>query len=208
MQYLEATYYITAGPLLLIVLIYGLKSLRLTKEVADNAERRASLTSTAERVHYFCERISPMFDNLDTFATGNKLTWFGAYDVGLDDDGEVFVAAKTELDGEVLGLELKTMIDHFLPALNALSAWCSYFVNQVADERIAYKTLAADFLFVAEKCIPLILIGEKQKAHADLLTLYQIWRSRIEEEAIAEAKVDLDARLHDLRRGASPRKTA
>lgn len=86
----------------------------------------------------------------------------------------------------------------FLPAVNALSAWAAYFITDVADEQVAYKTLAADFIHAAELCIPAILVLEKTKAHSDLLDLYELWHSRSEQEFLIEdAQTTID-RLDEL----------
>jgi hypothetical protein len=94
--------------------------------------------------------------------------------------------------------EFLSVLDEFLAALNPLSAWSAYFVHGLADEGIAYKTLAADFLHMAELCIPSVLLLGKGRAHADLLDLYECWRVRFEKEALADDSENLRQRLSEL----------
>jgi hypothetical protein len=89
-------------------------------------------------------------------------------------------------------------IPTFLSVLNALSAWAAYFTIEVADEQIAYRTLGADFIHAAELCIPAILALEKEKAHSDLLDLYELWRGRFEQEFLIEDVQSTIDRLDEL----------
>ncbi|HMG04975.1 MAG TPA: hypothetical protein VK581_05905 [Chthoniobacterales bacterium] len=190
----EIIYFITAGPCLLAAVVVGLNSLRLSKRAIETTERRAMLSATAEQIKAFATSISPAFDVLQAAITEKKIGYFAKWEVHLDSSG---VAAKRIAEIQNMD-EFLAVLDEFLTALNPLSAWCTYFVHGLADERIAYKTLAADFLHAAELCIPSVLLLGKDRAHADLLDLYSCWRVRFERETLLEDSENLLARLADL----------
>ena len=203
MSYLEIIYLISAGPGLLIAAIIGLRSLIISKKAISTTECRARLTATAEQIKSFTENIVPKFDHLEQRIADPSITFFAKCELTFDEDG---IGLQLTDDIENLN-DIGPLFDSLLPALNALSAWCSFFVHNVADEQVAYRTLAPDFLHAAELCLPLIILLEKQIAHTDLIFLYQTWRSRFETEAISEVGEELLDRLQQLRHGALHIKT-
>ena len=179
---LETIYFITAGPGLLIAALYGLRSLKLSKHSIEVTETRARLSATVQQISVFATVIAPLVDEFQALIESRKLKFFKAWNVHVGADG-VAVERTEELENME---DFISSIPHFMPMLNSLSAWSAYFTNGVADEEVAYKTLWADYLQAAELCIPAILVLEKEMAHRDLLDLYEHWRSRSEQEFLAE----------------------
>jgi hypothetical protein len=194
MQTLEAIYYITAGPLLLALVAWGLWSLVLTKRAISTTERRAVLTATTTLIERFSAEVMPKVDRLEDYIRDNGVTYYAAWQVHLN-DGDVIVERTEDVEGMD---EFLASIDLFLPACNALSAWASYFVNEAADEAMAYRTLSADYLHAAELFIPSILLLEKDSAHEDQLELYVRWRQRFEHEIAVDDARDALARMQSL----------
>ena len=191
---IEIIYFVTAGPGLLIAVLFGLKSLGLSKRAIETTERRAMLSATAEQIERYATFIAPAFDAFESAIARKNVAYFGKWEVHFDSSG---LAAKRTGDIENMD-EFLSVMDEFLAALNPLSAWSAYFVHGLADEGIAYKTLAADFLHAAELCIPSVLLLGKGRAHADLLDLYECWRVRFEKEALADDSENLLKRLSEL----------
>jgi hypothetical protein len=203
-NFLEIVYFVTAGPGLLIAAIVGLRSLILSKQAMAMTERRARLTATAEQIKYFVEHVVPKFDLLEERISDPQVTFFGKCEITLDENG---IGLTVTEDIANLDDVIPFLTDTFLPAPNSLSAWSAYFVHGVADEEVAYRTLAADFLHAAEQCLPLVILLQKQTAHDDLTTLYHAWRTRFETDALGEMGAEVVARLNQLRHGSIHIKT-
>ena len=194
MNTLEAIYFITAGPLLLAAVVWGLWSLVLQRNAIDTAERRSVLSATNSLIERFTAEVIPRVDRLEDYIRENKVSYYAAWEVHLE-DGAVLVERISEIESMD---EFLASIYVFLSACNALSAWATYFANGAADEAMAYRTLSADYLHAAELFIPSILLLGKDSAHADQIALYEVWRRRFEQEiAIEDAREALE-RLNRL----------
>ena len=193
-QVLEYIYFVTAGPGLLLAAVVGLRSLRLSKQSMELTERRARLTATTRQIEQFAREIAPMVDTFEGYVETNNVQFFKKWNVHLSSEG--VAVERTEEITDVT--DLVSSIPVFLPVLNALSAWAAYFSTGVADEEVAYKTLGADFIHAAEHFVPAILVLNKQKAHSDLLDLYELWRGRFEQEFLVEDAQQTLARLGEL----------
>ena len=193
---IEYVYLLTSGPGLLIAAIIGLRSLRISKQSVELTDRRERLTATTRQIEQFATVIAPKIDVLEEYVTQHKVVFFEAWEVHLTPEG---VAVERTQDIETMDDFIKA-IPTFLPVLNALSAWSAYFTTNVADEAVAYKTLGPDFIHAAGILVPAILALGKEKAHRDLLDLYEMWRSRLEHEFLVEDAQSTLSRLDELDR--------
>ncbi len=191
---LELIYFITAGPGLLIAAIIGLRSLKLSKEAMSLSERRARLTATSQQIENFATVIAPLVDSFDAYIKKHNVLFFQSWNVHLTPEG-VAVERTSELENMD---DFIASLPHYMPIVNALSAWSSYFTIGVADEEVAYKTLCADFIHACDFCIPAVLVLEKTHAHADMLSLYETWRGRFEQENLVEDIQDSLTRVQEL----------
>jgi len=192
---IETIYYITAGPCLLTVAIIGLRSLMIAQKAIDTTELRSVLNATATQIEKFTNEIVPKFDALDSFIKENNITFFDGWDLVLENE-QVLVSRSEDFEDPE---EFSKCLDLFVPANNALSAWSSYFTTGVADEHVAYQTVAHDFLIMAERCVPItIMLSEEQTSHEDQISLYHVWAARKQHESAYRDAEDIMEKLDKL----------
>ena len=199
---LEIIYFITAGPGLLCAAGVGLMSLYLSKRAMRMAEDRARLTATAEQIRYFAESIAPKCDALAECLTKEfePINFAENYEITLEEGG-IKLGVSDDLKAQFTPEKVTAVLDTFLPALNSLSAWSSYFIHGVADVGIGYRTVGPDFVAGTEQCLPFVILLHKEEAHGDLLALYKSWKARSEADAIIDVHSELMSRLAGLRKG-------
>jgi len=167
--------YFISGLGLLITAIYALKQLNLTKKSMSIQAKRDSLRITSEQCEKYLNHIICLKNKFDEQVKQNNIAFFNGWNVSFNNNS---IIAKH--DGPVDDRNLDIIAPSFLNVLNAMEAFSSYFVSNLADENVAYFTVGTTFIKSIENLIPLFCFYKLQNDgyFKNIINLYILWKKR------------------------------
>lgn len=200
---LENAYYFSSVLIALSALI-GLYQLYLIKSNRLIQAKREAATFSANQVELFLKEITSLMDKLDRKMNEEKLPGF---------QGEVgnftFRDVANKVGLGVIENYLKFMEDMGktdwidLKVMNALDAFSFYFVNGIADEEIAFKSVGQSFCNSVQKYYIFIAFVRRQEKEIDfdhIRQLYSLWNKRLINLNIEEQYNLLQKKIDNIRK--------
>ncbi|HXN99281.1 MAG TPA: hypothetical protein VN881_09430 [Candidatus Acidoferrales bacterium] len=206
---LEALYFLS-GVGILIAALYGLKQLKLTKELAENGLRQLELTQrladsdskresvklAATQCRYFAEIVVPALDAVLRDYLHQKLTFLnvppGQPPAFVLHEGK-FVQAK--YDAQLIEAQWLNIAPKMVTYLNAVESFAIPFAAKVASDEIGFQETSANFCTGVSTLMPVIyhLMQTQKVGYPSLLMLYCIWNNRIAANVAAPLLAQMQA---------------
>lgn len=194
-QVLELLYFVTAGPLLTIIVGIGLWQLKIAKDTARLNAKRESYKMAADQCLLYGTTVIPLLDVLDKAIKRNEV--------------ELFSKAKTIISGSDIRIQfnaaptdvakLSTVIGEFQAALNALDGFSLFFVSGIADEGVAFLSVGPTFCYSVRKLLPMLVLTDQMRDQAKtIIRLFLMWNQRMETQKLKEDKEKIESRLARL----------
>ena len=181
-QTLELLYF-ASGITIAVAAIWGLKQLRITRDIARINAKREALKFAAERCQYFAERAVPL--QLKMFTEYNRLglTFLSTETQWSIMNGEI---VKYYFDTRLLDSEVPKLVELVVYYLNALEAFAIPFVAGVADDDLGYQETAIAFCRVVKMCMPAFFQMRRTgvSRYESIIKLYETWNKRLLADSI------------------------
>jgi hypothetical protein len=180
---LELAYFISAI-VLTGVAFYGLKQLRLTKQIASQNAKRESVKFATERCQYFAETVVPAQLKSVKFYQEQKFTCLKTQRFRVE-KGEIVEHNFDEQRIAICNRELLSISSAFVEFLNYLEAFAIPFVAGVADDELGFQETASAFCrFLAEVMIVVATFRSQGPRFESCVKLYECWNARLEAEKL------------------------
>jgi len=194
-----------SGPVVALLGLFVILQLRLTKKqflesqrhLKINSQRNAAIIS-AEQVKIYCELIIPMQNKLFVERKKSSFPNFnGEIKNFTNDEFETwdkdYKEAFLNKPDDIARLELEM--------LNQMEAFSIYFIQKIAEEKIAFSSIGTNFCRTIESYYPIIsfMRGSKNpnKNYQNIVELYKVWKNRINHIKYKEEEEELSKELQD-----------
>jgi hypothetical protein len=197
---LEIVYFITAGPLLLIVASFGLvqlviakQQIKFSKESAKTAAKREAFKLTAEQCNIFAEKIIPLYtifcDQLGSKPFYKRLT------IEFVNNERVLVIGGNSTETEKADFLEALNASKHVAISNSLEAFAMYFVSGVGSEELAYNSTGYAFCGIIDDFTPLLKASFNQGKYPNINHLYGIWKKRQKSDELKKKKDEIEKQL-------------
>ncbi|MEK3945003.1 hypothetical protein [Paenibacillus sp. FSL H3-0310] len=175
---LELVYFITGGPVLALIGVYGLKQLKISKKDISTRIEREGLIVASDQVKIFLENIIPIFDDftkkLNESMNAGVCERFDISDFKWDTFKQEY---STEKAKEYNGLMFE-LIEELLLVLNALESFSVYFTKRVGNEEIAYSTMGLSYCDTISVLYPFLCRLTENGHFSNIVELTLLWNDR------------------------------
>lgn len=185
---IELIYFISAIGLALFAYL-GLQQIAILKSTSATQAKRDALKLTSEQCTIYVEKIIPLQNAYHAALKKHNIKYFDGWTTEVLND-EIIVSRKTPPDPK--GFE--EAIPH-MAFLNNMEAFSVYFTSGVADEEVAYNSVAKTFLKTCDGIMPWAIKLRKDGYFKSLVSLYIIWKSRAENEKLIIEKENIEKKL-------------
>jgi hypothetical protein len=189
----EVIYFIS-GIGLLIVGCYALKQIKIAKKSIQINSLRDSALLSAKQCERFAKIYLPEISKIRNDIRMKKLITFKGPVENFDDAKDFFEKELTKAFFSKWGGQANIpFVSEILTLLNDLEAFSLYFTKKIADEEMAFQSLATVYCsFLEDIGFPFIMFSRKssgKKLYSNILELYVLWKDRITAEQL-ETKFD------------------
>jgi hypothetical protein len=186
---LRATFellYFASGVAIALAAFWGLKQLRITREIARTNAAREALKFAAERCQYFAEHAVPAMSELEAEYRRLALNFLSVNSSWEIKNGEI---VNHNFDLKLLYREVPQLDPALVNYLNTLEAFAIPFVARVADEDLGFQETAIAFCQRMQLYMPAIfLLRESLGArYESIIKLYDMWNKRLVAASLAPA---------------------
>lgn len=181
---LEIVYFLSNIALAIIAAV-ALWQLKIAKDDIRLRSKRESATLAASQCQRFTDKIIPIANDLDIE--------FGK--LSLSSYSSELKLKYQQLSEEDLTL-MRKIVKESIPALNkiismitSLESFSIFFINEIADEQIAFTSTGHNFCNYVKKYSPFIaLLRKDEPLHnfQNTVELYNIWSSRLARQQITD----------------------
>ena len=191
--YLEATYFITGGPLLALFAFLALKQIQVAKQTSKTISKREAYRIAAEQAKSYATEIIPLINALDVQLKEHDLSFEDA-EIKIE-NGKIKVRKKwSESDRE----KMIAVAPSLLMLINHLETWALFFVSGVASERVAFSSVGPSFVSCIRPLLP-AFIGMTESGHyKNIMRLFMMWHDRVEKIKLTKERKQIDARLREI----------
>lgn len=171
-------------PILAFLAWRGLNQIKVTRGIAKMQATRESFRIATERCDHYASAIVPLMDAFYENKKKDKYTALFEAKVTEEEEGSIKVESKQLGD---IQKEIHNDGGDAIKLLNALEGFSMYFTCGIADEKIAYRSIAPSYCQVVRRLCPyLVPINKIEKVFGHTLKLYTTWRDRMVQEESAE----------------------
>jgi len=204
--------YLASGPIIALLSFFIFRQIKLAKEQLHIAKRqlieaqkqlmisskRDSIKLAADQIHFFSTVVVANFNILHS-----KLEEKGVKPIRIPtkkfavDDVFTVLQQKTYLEYTE---KIVPFIPDYLNVVNNIETFAAYFIQEVADEKVAFHSCGGTFCSVVEKCSFIICIGNIKKHETpffNTIKLYNIWCDRLQTEGIKIQKEMIEKELKE-----------
>jgi hypothetical protein len=195
--YFELLYYMS-GVALAIIACIALRQIKIAKADIRIRSRREAATLAALQHEKWAEKIIPMI-----FALDGSLHSHGISTLEGQFEGSIapFNSSKLETKESQEWLEkCESVMYEAVDLLNAMDAIAVYFASGLADEELAFHSMGLTFCNEVEGLHLLItsMQIDQPRAYSALISLYNIWKVRINKLHLESQVEDLKAKLSNF----------
>jgi hypothetical protein len=185
---LEIIYYLTAGPLLVLIAFKGLNQIKIAKETSRTNNKREAFKSAAEQCGIYADKIIPLVKGLKN----EKLNFFDKFNVNLTNKGFNIKVKEEIIDDDINALNTS----QYLTDLgNSLEGYAVYFNSGVAAEKVGFITTGRSYCNVVKMILPVIGPEFKKGNFKNLMILFFKWNNRIEKDKLEVEKKEINRKL-------------
>ncbi|MFA6248488.1 MAG: hypothetical protein WC615_16225 [Mucilaginibacter sp.] len=204
--------YLLSGPIIALLGLFIFKQIKLAKgqltiakgqlEEAQKqlliSSKRDSIKLAAEQVHYYLNTIVGFQDVLNDQlkeADINPLK-ITTYEFNYKDIFKQYDAQVVRNYHEKLSPHLVK----YLKVLNSMETFSTYFIQEVADENVAFEAVGATFCYSVNNYSFVLCILSKlehETFFCNTIKLYNIWSKRLEKKGIQYKKQNLEKEFTD-----------
>jgi hypothetical protein len=188
-------FYFVSTIVLTGVAFYGLKQLRLTKQIATNNAKRESVKFATERCQYFAETIALARTKAMASYHQQKFTCLRDQRFRIE-RGEL---VDHNFDKQRIALcerEVLSASSAFVELLNYMEAFAIPFVAGVADDELGFQETASAFCqFLAEVMIVIAAFRSQGPRFESCVKLYESWAARLEAEKMKPLVQSMNERI-------------
>jgi hypothetical protein len=199
LDYAEFIYYVTGGPVLAAVAIFGLRQIYVAKKSVQINSRRDAYRLSSQQLSLYLTDIIPILNELDRKLDEKNLSGIGGWaEILTGSEGLSIRYRPTEShiasfkDEEVYTLAIK--------ALNHMESFSQPFASGLASESIAYKTVGTTYLNSVKKVLPFMVVAGDEY-YKNTMNLFAIWHKRREAERLSKEKDKIGRELDKLGTG-------
>lgn len=191
-DYLELIYFISGGPILVIIAGVALLQIKVSKEQIKITSKRESIKLAAEQCNFYIKEIIPLQNQLDMLFIAKKIN---LKNNTIKIDGDTVIG---KFDYEIIKkiLEDDECINLITSLANKMESFSTYFSNELADNEIAYNTIGLSFINSIKKYYSLIFLYENSNEiiyYKNNFKLFINWYNKSENEN----KIKLIKKLED-----------
>jgi hypothetical protein len=191
---LELVYFVSTV-VLTAVAFYGLRQLRLTKQIATQNAKRESIKFATERCQYYAERIVPLQSAVVTAYRQHKFTCLSNQTFRVE-KGEI---VQHNFDQQKMALcerELSAMRHEVVGFLNSMEAFAIPFVAGVADDELGFQETASAFCRgLAEFMLTIAVSRGRGPRYESAMKLYECWSARLEAQKMKPLVESMSERI-------------
>ena len=192
-KWLELGYFASA-PLLAVLAAWGLRQITVTKNNARTSAKRESYRLAAEQCHRFNEAIIPKMNHYDDVSKKIKWDLIDKADVQILDNGFKVKASVGKLDDA-----LDPRILAALEVLNSLESFAIFFTTGLADEQLAFSSVARTYCLQVKEMLPLVAtLSEGTGEYRHLLRLFFLWNGRLNKSKLLLDKQRIEKRIKEI----------
>lgn len=199
---LEIIYFVTGGPLLLAVAVFGLRQiwvsaqqLRLAREIASDQAKRDACKLAAEQCRHYGKEIIEAENAVNALFQSGEMEAFKRVIVAELSSGR-FELDDTKAKG--WESEFSKQNRQIICLANSLEAFAIWFTCGAADERIAFRPISPTYCDTVKRLLPvMVALNRKHKYYEHALKLYVTWRDRRNSEELLLKREELDKQLRD-----------
>jgi hypothetical protein len=196
-EVLESLYYISGIGMLATVII-GLKQLKVLKEDNHVKNKRAAVEKSIEYMNWFAKEFIPQIEtyNKKWRKIEEKLEKFD-YEIKKDFqlDEAVFEDQKVK---QILVADTACGGQDIINQLEYVSA---AFVNRIADEKLAFTSLATMYCNIVRKHYFLIAFSRakgNKNLYSNTVKLYWMWEDRLQKTTMLEKMNEINEKMSNL----------
>lgn len=190
---LESLYYFS-GIALVIVAVVGLQQLSISKKNARISAKREALKYSNEQVHFYLTNIIKLQNYLDEEIKKYNINFYQKADVVINGKSVKvkFNSGKEEVE------KLKYISGPFGDMMNAVECFAASFISKLADEKSAFKSVGKTYCLAIREYMPQLIIHTRNGYYKNLMELFFIWDSRIQQIKLIEDKTNIEERLSEI----------
>ena len=196
LKVLEGVSYIFAVGIFFAAL-YGLKQIKSAKNIANMQAKRDAIKLATEKVHYYLTEIIPAFTVVDNYSKESNISVLKESTFEIK-DGKISTSIPISNSKKIE--EFKDVSSKALIPLNMSEAFASVFISKLADEEIAFNSVARTFCGSIEDYMSVIALGDGLYFR-NLIELYILWSGKIEEIDLMQEKSRIDIELAKVEKG-------
>ena len=187
-----ASYVATIG--VFVVAVIALFQISVTKKIARNSAKRDSLASANSQIAVFLDSVIAKSNKLFLEVRTKKITVFEESTVDIVDNEIVvkFGPNKKKAINDLMSL------DSLLEYLNALESFATYFTSELADEKLAFKSVGNTYCSSVKTYMPAIKTLGSNKYFKNLIELYIMWQERINIEQLEFDKDTIEKKIKSM----------
>jgi hypothetical protein len=187
----EVVYYVTAGPILVLIAAYGLKQISVARQSSQVSAKRDSYRLAVERVHFYMNDVITSINELNEEISKFELNEFDKYMKIKVENGVMSI----EFDPPInLREKLADIAPKMTVCLNKIESFSLPFAANIADRNIAYLSVGATFVNSLSKyCWMFPIVGNEY--YSATQSLFSDWYKRKKEEEYRKEKKQIEEKL-------------
>jgi hypothetical protein len=191
-QYAELIYYITAGPILTIIVGFGIRQIFVAEKAIKVNSRRDAYRLSSEQIKYYMEIIIPNINDYNKYIK----------DIGIEDIEELSTVDLNS-NGITVSCKIakKTFDDMFsqnlpiLKVLNSMEVFATPLCTGLASEEMIYKSLAKTYTNSVRDMLPFIVVAG-DGYFPNTMKLFAIWYKRREAERLSDERSKIEDQIN------------
>jgi hypothetical protein len=170
--------FFTSNIVIAVAVVYGLKQIRLAKQIATSDARRESIRFAAERCQYYAEKCVALHAHVGREHERLGLTFLKTKLQFSIVDGEI---KPKPFDENALTQQFQKMNIDIVALLNSVEAFAIPFAAGVADEEVGFQETAVAYCALVEQQIGMVFLLRYRVGtrFESLVKVYDRWKSRL-----------------------------
>lgn len=190
--------YFLSGPVLSLLGIVAILQLLMTKKAMITNARREAANIAAQQIDVYNNSIIPLYNELFLLETKKKVS------APPIKPGPFRHKYLTQNMGEKKCLQIMEkrlpLTLPILQVLNAVEAFSTYFIKEVADEEIAFSAVGQTYCSSIESMFFDIASGRDvdDQSFQNMIELYRLWNNRLEKQSLLKEKSKITQKLENV----------
>jgi hypothetical protein len=191
-QYAELIYYITAGPILTIIVGFGIRQIFVAEKAIKVNSRRDAYRLSGEQIKYYMEVIIPYINDYNRYIK----------DKGIEDPEKL---STVDLNSNGITVSCKIPKKSFdvmfsqgspiLKVLNSMEVFATPLCTGLASEEIIYNSLAKTYTNSVREMLPFIVVAG-DGYFTNTMKLFTIWHKRREAERLSDERSKIEDQIN------------